>query len=203
MSTTRLGFLASSRGSNMQAIIDACKSGRLPARPVVIISNNGDSGALARAKAEGIPGFHLGSSVYPDPDELERKIVATLQEYKVDIVILAGYMKKIGSRILAAYPGHILNIHPSLLPKHGGPGMYGIHVHESVISNGESESGVTIHVVDDKYDTGPILAQKKVPVAASDTADSLSRKVLAVEHELFVDTLARILAGEIRLPGTA
>lgn len=203
MHTTRLGFLASARGSNMQAIIDACKSGRLPARPVVIISNNGDSGALARARAEGIAGFHLGRSVYPDPDELERKIVGTLQEYQVDILILAGYMKKIGSRILAAYPGRILNIHPSLLPKYGGRGMYGIHVHEAVLANGDTESGATIHVVDGKYDTGPILAQKKVAVAASDTAESLSRKVLAVEHELYVDTLSRILAGEIRLPDPA
>lgn len=200
MHKTRLGFLASSRGSNMQAIIDACKSGRLPAQPVVIISNNGDSGALQRARAEGIAGLHLGGSAYPDAGELDQKITDTLQEYAVEIVILAGYMKKIGKKVLAAYPGRILNIHPALLPKYGGRGMFGMHIHEAVITNGDPETGVTIHVVDDQYDTGPILAQRKVAVDAGDTAETLSRKVLAVEHELYVDTLGRILAGEIKLP---
>jgi len=200
MHKTRLGFLASSRGSNMQAIIDACKTGRLPAQPVVVISNNGDSGALARARAEGIAGFHLGSSMFPDADELDQRIAETLQQHEVEIVILAGYMKKIGKKVLAAYPGRILNIHPALLPKYGGRGMYGIHVHQAVIDNGETESGVTIHVVDNQYDTGPILAQRKVPVDPADSAESLSGKVLAVEHELYVDTLVRIMTGEIELP---
>ena len=200
MHNTRLGFLASSRGSNMQAIIDACKAGLLPAQPVVIISNNSGSGALARARSEGIAGIHLGGSVYPDPEELDRKIADTLREYGVELVILAGYMKKIGKHVLAAYPGRILNIHPALLPKYGGQGMYGMRVHEAVIANGDSESGVTIHVVDGQYDRGPILAQKKVAVAATDTAESLSRKVLAAEHQLYVETLGRILAGDIKLP---
>ena len=172
----------------------------MPAQPVVIISNNGDSGALARARSEGIAGIHLGGSIYPDPDELDRKIADTLREHGVELVILAGYMKKIGRHVLAAYPGRILNIHPALLPKYGGQGMYGMHVHEAVIANGDNESGVTIHVVDGQYDRGPILAQKKVAVDATDTAESLSRKVLAVEHQLYVETLGRILAGEIELP---
>ena len=200
MHKTRLGFLASSRGTNMQAIIDACKTGRLPAQPVVIISNNSDSGALSRARTEGIAGFHLGSRDYPDAEELDQKIVDTLQAHAVEIVILAGYMKKIGFKVLEAYPGRILNIHPALLPKYGGKGMYGMHVHKAVIANGDIESGVTIHVVDSQYDTGPILAQKKVVVESTDTAETLSRKVLAIEHELYVDTLNRILAGEIELP---
>lgn len=200
MKKTRLGFLASYRGSNMQAIIDACKAGRLAAEPAVIISNNRDSGALARAETEGIPGIHLGGRDYPDPDELDRKIVETLQEHDVDIVILAGYMKKIGPGTLKAYQGRILNIHPALLPKHGGQGMYGIRVHEAVIAGGDTESGVTIHVVDDKYDTGPILAQRRIKVDEVDTAESLADKVLAVEHEFYVETLDRILRGEIKLP---
>lgn len=200
MNSTRLGFLASYRGTNMQAIIDACKAGNLSAQPVVIISNNGDSGALARAKSEGIPGFYMSSKVYPDADELDQKIVDTLRDHDVEIVILAGYMKKLGSKTLTTFAGRILNIHPALLPKYGGAGMYGMHVHEAVIADGETESGVTIHVVDGEYDSGPILAQRKVTVERADTADSLSRKILAVEHEFYVETLDRIFQGKIKLP---
>ncbi|OGT77707.1 MAG: phosphoribosylglycinamide formyltransferase [Gammaproteobacteria bacterium RIFCSPLOWO2_02_FULL_52_10] len=196
---TKLGFLASARGTNMQAIIDACKTGGLPAQPVVVISNNRNSGALGRARAEGIAGYHLSSSTYPDPEQLDRKIAATLQEHGVEIVILAGYMKKIGKHTLAAYKGRILNIHPALLPKYGGAGMYGMHVHAAVLANRDRQSGATIHVVDAGYDSGPILAQKTVIVAATDTAETLSRKVLAIEHELYVATLDRILKGEIQL----
>ena len=199
MPKTKLGFLASARGTNMQAIIDACKSGRLPAQPVVVISNNRDSGALSRARAEGITCYHLSSATCPAPDQLDRKITATLQDHGVEIVILAGYMKKLGSHFLAAYRGRILNVHPALLPKYGGAGMYGMHVHEAVIAAGERESGATIHLVAGDYDSGPILAQQKVAVLATDTAETLSRKVLAVEHELYVATLERILRGDIRL----
>lgn len=197
---TRLGFLASARGSNMQSIIDACKAGRLPAQPMVVISNNRDSGALARARTEGIAAVHLSSAVCPDTELLDRKITATLREYGVELVILAGYMKRLGRHLLTAYQGRILNVHPSLLPRHGGTGMYGMHVHEAVIANGESESGATIHLVEGDYDSGPILAQCKVAVAPADTAETLSRKVLAVEHELYVKTLGKILNGEMQLP---
>ncbi|MBF8268699.1 MAG: phosphoribosylglycinamide formyltransferase [Gammaproteobacteria bacterium] len=184
----------------MQVIIDACKADELPAQPVVVISNNRESGALARAQAEGIAAYHLSSSTHPDPEQLDRKITSTLQEHEVDIVILAGYMKKIGQRTLTAYKGRILNIHPALLPKYGGAGMYGMHVHAAVIANGEKESGATIHIVDGDYDTGPVLAQKTVVVTAADTAESLARKVLTVEHELYVETLGKILNSEIQLP---
>lgn len=200
MNKTRLGFLASYRGSNMQAIIDACRAGRLSADPVVVISNNRDSGALVRAEKEGIPGIHLGGRDYPDPDELDRKIAETLKQHDVDIVILAGYMKKIGGRTLAAFKGRILNIHPALLPEHGGQGMYGIRVHEAVIAAGDAETGVTIHVVDNRYDTGPVLAQKRIRVDSDDTPESLADKVLAVEHEFYVETLDRIFKGDIKLP---
>ena len=199
---TKLGFLASARGTNMQAIIDACKSGELTAQPAVVISNNRDSGALVRARDEGIAAYHLSSSAYPDPEQLDQKITATLQEHAVDMVILAGYMKKIGQHTLAAFKSRILNIHPALLPKYGGAGMYGTHVHAAVIANGEKETGATIHVVAGDYDSGPILAQKKVTVSATDTAETLSGKVLAIEHALYVETLNRILKGEIQLPGS-
>jgi phosphoribosylglycinamide formyltransferase-1 len=200
MKFERLGFLASHNGTNMQSIINACRRGRLSAQPVVVISNNGSSGALERAENEGIPAYHIGSKTFPDPDDLDRAICETLKRHEVDLVILAGYMKRLGPRTLAQFKGRIINIHPSLLPKYGGRGMYGEKVHEAVLASGDRETGVTVHVVNEDYDAGPILAQVKIPVREGDTVRSLSDRVLAVEHETYVDTLAGILSGEIKLP---
>lgn len=197
----RLGFLASHRGTNMQAIIDACKSGRLPARPVVVISNHRACGALERAAAEGIPACHIGGDNFPDPELLDEAIAATLVKHHVELVVLAGYMRRVGPKTLAEFRGRIVNVHPALLPKYGGRGMYGAKVHAAVIAAGDRETGVTIHVVDAQYDTGPILAQRRVPVLPGDTAESLAARVLPVEHTLYVDTLARICRGEISLGG--
>jgi phosphoribosylglycinamide formyltransferase-1 len=203
MGASRLAFLASHRGSNMQALIDACRSGRLHAKPVVVISNNPGSGALDRAAAAGIPAYHLGTSTYPDADQLDRAIAETLQRYAPDLVLLAGYMKRVGPRTLAAFPGRVINIHPALLPAHGGPGMFGMNVHEAVIAAGESETGITIHVVDEDYDVGRILAQRRVPVLPGDTAATLAERLLPLEHELYVATVARIISGAIDLSPAA
>jgi phosphoribosylglycinamide formyltransferase-1 len=199
----KLAFLASHRGSNMQALIDACRDGRLAAEPVVAISNNGNSAALDRAASAGIPAFHLGSSNHADADALDRALAATLQRYSPDLVLLAGYMKRVGPRTLRAFPGRVLNIHPALLPAHGGPGMYGKKVHEAVIAAGDPETGITIHVVDENYDTGAILAQRRVAVREGETAEALAARLLPVEHELYVETIAKIIRGEIRLPRAA
>ena len=194
-----LGFLSSHGGSNMQAIIDACKDGRLHAEPAVVISNNSDSTALERARGEGIPSYHLSGKTHPDPAQLDMAILHTLQEHKVDLVILAGYMKLIGPQTLERYRGRILNIHPALLPKFGGKGLYGRAVHEAVLAAGERVTGVTIHLADERYDRGPIIAQCEVPVAEDDTPDSLSARVLEREHEFFVETLQNIVQGQIDL----
>lgn len=199
MKKINLGFLASFRGTNMQAIIDACKSGRLAANPAVAISNNSAAKALQRATEEGIPAYHLGSSAFTDPEELDRLITNTLLDHEVELVILAGYMKKIGPCLLETYRGRILNVHPSLLPRFGGKGMYGMHVHEAVITAGEKESGATIHLVAGDYDTGPILAQRKVLVVEQDTAEILAERILPIEHELYVDTIGRIISGDLKL----
>ena len=196
-----LGFLASHNGSNMQAIIDACRCGRLAASPVVVISNNRDSGALERARNENIPRFHLSSRTHPDAVDLDREIVDVLLSHDVNLTLLAGYMKRIGPLALATFSGHILNIHPGLLPDYGGQGMYGRRVHEAVLAAGARVSGATVHVVDGIYDNGPILAQQQVPVRKSDTVETLARRVLAAEHELYVETIDRIIRGELRLPG--
>ena len=199
MNNLRLGFLASHRGSNMQAIIDACKERRLSADPVVVISNNGSSGALDHAASEGISAYHISSRNYPDPDMLDIALRDILQKHRVDLVVLAGYMKKIGTKTLAAYAGRIINIHPALLPKHGGQGMYGMRVHEQVLASGDTETGATVHLVADDYDTGRILARQSVPVLEHDTAETLAERVLQIEHRLYVDTLSRIVNGEILL----
>jgi len=195
-----LGFLASHNGSNMQAIIDACKSGKLQALPAVVISNNGGSGALIRAEQEGIPGYHISSKTHPDPEELDRSIVDAMLKHDVNIIVLAGYMKKLGPKTLARFGGRILNIHPALLPKYGGKGMYGMRVHEAVLAAGETESGVSIHIVDAEYDTGPIIAQERVPVDPEDTAETLAARILQKEHTLYPETLQKIVTGEILIP---
>jgi phosphoribosylglycinamide formyltransferase-1 len=199
MKKPRLGFLASHGGSNMQAIIDACKEGLLDAEPAVVISNNSESTALERARREGIPGYHLSSATHADPVELDAAIQRTLEEHGVDLVILAGYMKLLGPQTLARYRGRILNIHPALLPRFGGKGLYGRAVHEAVLAAGETVTGVTIHLVDERYDLGPIVAQSEVPVLEGDTVDSLAARVLEREHQLFAETLQKIVVGEIDL----
>ncbi|MBN1430250.1 MAG: phosphoribosylglycinamide formyltransferase [Anaerolineae bacterium] len=194
-----LAFFASHRGSNMQAIIDACKEGRLQAQPCVVISNNSGSGALLRAQAEGIPHYHRSSNTHPDPDRLDEEMCRLLQHHRTDLVILAGYMRKLGPKTLAEYRGRILNIHPALLPRHGGQGMYGSHVHEAVLAAGDRETGVTIHLVDEEYDRGAIIAQARVPVLETDTVDTLAARVLETEHRFFVETLVEIAQGKLDL----
>jgi len=195
----RLGFLASHGGSNMQAIVDACTAGRIPAVPAVVISNNSESQALQRARRERIPAYHLSSHTHPDPAALDREIRRVLGDHGVTLLVLAGYMKLLGPATLAAYRGRILNIHPALLPKFGGLGMYGRRVHEAVLAAGEAVTGVTVHVVNEQYDRGPILAQRQVPVLRGDTVDALAARVLTEEHRLYAETIRKICEGDIRL----
>jgi phosphoribosylglycinamide formyltransferase-1 len=195
----RLGFLASGRGSNMLAILNDCEAGKLDAEPAVVISNNAGAGALEYARAEGIPAFHLSSATHEDESVLDDAITDTLKSNAVDWVILAGYMKKIGSKLLEEFQGKIFNIHPSLLPKHGGKGMFGLHVHESVLASGDSETGVTIHLVDGEYDQGRVLAQEVVKVEVGDTPEVLAARVLKLEHQLYSETLQGLIEGRIEL----
>jgi phosphoribosylglycinamide formyltransferase-1 len=196
-----VGILASHFGSTLQAIIDAHVAGRLHAIPRTVISNNSGSGALERAERAGLRAWHLSQKTHPLPEELDRAIVNALRESDVDVVVLAGYMKKLGAWVIESFSGRILNTHPALLPKFGGQGMYGMRVHEAVIRAGETESGVTIHVVDDEYDTGPIVAQKRVVVLPEDDAESLSERVKGIERDFLVETLDHLATGELSLPG--
>ena len=195
----RLGFLASGGGTNLQSILDACREGRLRAEPRVVIGNNSRSGALSRARARGIPARHLSGRTHPDPAALDAEIRDTLRGEGAEVVCLAGYMKRVGPRTLAAFDGRILNIHPGLLPRHGGRGFYGLRVHEAVLAAGDRVSGATVHVVDEVYDHGPVLAQEQVPVEHGDTPGTLAARVLEVEHRLYPEVLQRIASGQIDL----
>lgn len=195
-----IAIFASHFGSTLQAILDAAKSGELAAIPRVVISNNSTSEALNRAKRAGVTARHLSSITHPNEGDLDAEIVRTLDEHCIDVVVLAGYMKKLGSKVVAAYAGRILNTHPALLPKFGGQGMYGTRVHEAVLSAKETESGASIHWVDEQYDRGGVIAQVRVPVLATDDAASLGSRVQAVEKQLLVHTLNQLARGEIALP---
>jgi phosphoribosylglycinamide formyltransferase 1 len=195
-----LGFLSSHNGSDMQAVISACKTGVLKARPAAVISNNGDSGALLKAQQEGIPHYHLSLKTHPVPEKLDSAILEALVSNQIGLVILAGYMRKLGSKTLERYKGRVINIHPALLPKYGGEGMYGIRVHQAVLDAGEKETGITIHLADGDYDRGKIIAQSRVPVLPGDTAEILAARVLEREHSFLVETIGKIVSGEITLP---
>jgi len=198
-----LGLLASHRGSNVQAVVAACRSGRIAARPGVVISNNASSVVLQFAQSVGVPSCCIGGPAYADDGVRDQAILDALQTHGVDLVLLLGYMKLLGPRTTAAYRGRILNTHPALLPRHGGKGMYGNRVHEAVLAAGDAETGVTLHLVDEEYDHGQIVAQCRVPVKPNDTVESLAARVLEREHEFLVETLQAIAAGSVKLPGVS
>jgi phosphoribosylglycinamide formyltransferase/phosphoribosylglycinamide formyltransferase-1 len=178
---SRLAVLASGRGSNLQAIIehfDSIARERI-AKVVLVASNRADSPALLRAATASID----TAAFNPNDDGAE--LLALLQKFRIDLVVLAGYLKRIPPKVISEYAGRIINIHPALLPAFGGEGMYGARVHEAVIASGATETGVTVHMVDDDYDRGPILAQLRVRVDKSDTAESLAARVLNVEHTVY------------------
>jgi phosphoribosylglycinamide formyltransferase/phosphoribosylglycinamide formyltransferase-1 len=178
---SRLAVLASGRGSNLQAIIDHFDniSRERIAKVVLVASNRADSPALIRAATASID-----IASFDAADEGDQ-LLDVLQRSRVDLVVLAGYLKRIPPKVVREYSGRILNIHPALLPDFGGEGMYGARVHEAVIASGAKESGVTVHIVNDEYDRGPIVAQWRVPVEPSDTADALASRVLSVEHVVY------------------
>jgi phosphoribosylglycinamide formyltransferase 1 len=195
----RIGAFASHGGSNLQAIIDACAEGRINGEVCFVISNNSGSPALEKARKAGIPGFHLSAYVCGSEEKLDMEILKLLKKYDVSIITLCGYMKMLGAGVIEEYRDRILNIHPALLPKYGGKGMYGMNVHKAVIDGGETQSGVTIHLVNERYDEGRIINQKKVAVKPGDTPEKLAARVLEAEHVIYAETLDMISRGIIKL----
>ena len=187
----------------MRAVVEACADGRLHARPGVVISNNASSGVLEFAAAAGIPSRRIGGEAFADDAVRDEAILAELRRHDVDLVLLLGYMKLLGPRTTSAYRGRILNTHPALLPRYGGRGMYGARVHEAVLAARDTETGVTVHLVDEEYDHGEIVAQCRVCVEPGDTVETLSARVLEREHVFLVETLQAIASGRIALPAVA
>ncbi len=195
-----IAVLASHEGTTLQAVLDACAAGAIAGRVALVIGNNAVAGSLRRARLAQVETLHLSSATHADPQELDRAICAALQERRIDIVLLAGYMKKLGPVTLERFAGRILNTHPALLPRFGGQGMYGERVHRAVLASGEHVSGASIHIVDGEYDSGPLLSQVTVPVERGDTVATLAARVQQAERTLVVQVLAEFASGKRRLP---
>lgn len=185
----RIGVLASGEGLTLQALLDAIAAGQLAAEVVIVVSNNADAGALRRARAAGIVTRHLSMATHAHAEALDAALTAALREAAPDVVVTAGYMKRLGPQVMNAFQRRMINVHPSLLPKYGGAGMYDRHVHAAVLAAGETESGASVHFVEGDYDSGPVIAQAKVPVLAGDTVERLAERVKQRERTLLVDVL--------------
>jgi phosphoribosylglycinamide formyltransferase-1 len=194
-----IAAFASHGGSNLQALIDGCASGQIAGEMVLVVCNNRKAYALERARKHQIETLVISETDFDSKAAFAEELLRQLAAHSVGLICLVGYMKRIPNDVIRAYRNRILNIHPALLPKFGGKGMYGIHVHEAVLAAGEKETGVTIHLVDEVYDNGRIVAQRRVQVDPDDTPESLQHRVLEIEHQLYPETVAKIASGELRL----
>ena len=186
MKKIKLGVLISGGGTNLQAVIDACQQRVLDAEIAIVISSDAAAFGLERARLAGIKTL---------TSRLEGDITSALQSAQVDYVILAGYLRKIGPELLAAYPTQILNIHPSLIPAFSGKGFYGLKVHEAVIKRGVKITGATTHIVNAELDEGPIIRQEVVHVLPEDTPESLQQRVLEIEHHILIESIKDLIGG--------
>jgi phosphoribosylglycinamide formyltransferase 1 len=187
--TMRVAVAVSGRGTNLQALLRALGPGA-PARVVLVLSDRPDAGGLERAREYGVP-----AEVLSDPADAAQWLTQ-LERHRTELVVLAGYLKLVPAPVIARFRDRILNVHPALLPAFGGKGMYGHRVHQAVLASGARESGATVHLVDEAYDRGPVLAQVRVPVLPDDTPDRLAARVLEVEHRLLpAAVLAAAAAG--------
>lgn len=185
----RVTVFASGSGTNFQSLIDAASAGVLTCTFSGLLASADGIGALGRAEKAGISTAVVRRDAFPDRESFVQAMLFQLQSWQTDVIVLAGYLKKLPDEVVRAYRGRILNIHPALLPKFGGKGFYGIHVHEAVLAAGESVSGCTVHLVDEIFDHGDVIVQTSVPVLPGDTPETLQKRVLAQEHLLFPSTL--------------
>ncbi len=185
----KLTVLASGTGSNFVAIYNAIQNQELDAELKLVLSNNSQSGALAFARSHNINAIHLSSKTVINPEDFEDSMLRCFSDSEIDFIALAGYMKILPAKIVRTYRNRITNIHPALLPHFGGAGMFGIHVHEAVIQSGAKISGATVHLVDEIYDHGAIVMQKTVAVHNDDTPETLAKRVLEIEHEIYPKAL--------------
>jgi len=203
MNTTKIAVMVSgqSGGTNFQAIIDAVRAGSLHAKIALLVSTNELHGAVARARDANIKTLVLPPSQCASQEEWDHKVSDALYQEGVSIVALAGYLRIVTPVLLEAFPDRIFNVHPALLPAFGGKGMYGMRVHKSVLEYGCKVSGCTVHIVNENYDMGPIVAQACVPVADDDTPESLAAHVQAQEHKLYSQCIDWAARGLLRVEG--
>lgn len=193
MRTKRITVFASGSGTNFKVLHQATLRHEIPASITALVSDKPEAGAVSYARSNGIRVHLLSPSKVADYTVYTDSLEQILAGENPDLIVLAGYLKKIPDRIVERYPQKIVNIHPSLLPKYGGKGWHGLHVHRAVIENGDKESGCTVHYVSTIYDEGPVIAQKKVPVAPDDTPETLSKKVQKQEHILYPKVVRNLL----------
>jgi phosphoribosylglycinamide formyltransferase-1 len=186
----KLGFLASGNGSSARAIVAAIRAGDLAAEARLLVSNNKSAAALAFAAEAGVPALCIATQA--NPEAADARLADEMAAHGVELIVLSGYLRQLGPRTLARYAGRILNIHPGPLPAFGGHGMYGRRVHEAVIAAGVAESGICIHLVDEEYDRGPVIARRSVPLEPLETAQSLEARVTALEPGFYVETLREL-----------
>ena len=194
-SRAKIAVFISGGGTNLQSLIDAAASGKLSGEIVLVVSSKKDAYGLERARKAGIDTFVFRKKDYPTGEDAEKDLLEMLEEYEVEYIALAGYLKLVPSALVRKYKNRITNIHPALLPKYGGKGMYGHHVHEAVLAAGDKESGATVHLVDEIYDHGKVIIQEKVPVRADDTPDTLAARVLEIEHKIYSEALENLIRG--------
>lgn len=188
------------RGTNMEAIIRACQSGRIPdSQVVLVIGTREEAPAIQKARALGVPTAIVSPREFPDSETYGDALLEALQRVQPDLICLAGYMHLLPACVVHAYEGRIMNIHPALLPNFGGKGMYGLRVHEAVLQSGAKETGCTVHFVDENYDTGPIILQRKIPVLEGDTPESLAERLLPVEHETYIEAIRLFVEGRLAM----
>ena len=197
----KVAVFVSGGGSNLQSLINASKRSELSAEIVLVISNKSKAFGLERARNEGIDTFVYLEKRYPTAEDAEKDLLEMLDSYGVEYIALAGYLRLLPFSVVKKYEGKITNIHPALLPKYGGKGMYGHHVHEAVLGHGCKVTGVTVHLVDDEYDHGPIVAQRSVVVEEGDTPETLAARVLKVEHQIYAETLQLFAEDRIEVRG--
>jgi phosphoribosylglycinamide formyltransferase-1 len=192
MTKKRVAILASGSGSNLQVLLDAMAAPDYPAEPVLVFSNKAGALALERGRARGVRSVFVNPAAYDSKDGYDARLLELLKEVGAELICLAGYMRILTPRLVQAFHGRILNIHPSLLPKFGGPGMYGQRVHEAVLAAGEKVSGATVHIVDEGVDSGTILLQGQVEVRPGDDVKSLAARVLEQEHRIYPQALRKV-----------
>ncbi len=193
----RICVLASGSGTNLEALAEGCRRGYIPGEILLVISERPGAGALEKASAAGIEGLVLEWERFSGPEEFSGAVLREVRKRDIDLICLAGFLKKLSGRLLSEYEMRIMNIHPALLPSYGGKGMYGLRVHRAVLESGEKESGCTVHFIDGEYDRGQVIARRRVPVREGDTPESLAERVLRQEHKLYPEAVRKFALGEI------